>query len=72
MSHVSTMIFQTSKRGKFSFEIQMQDRSGYLLAAETEQELDEWLKTLKKVIAANETTNMHSPSIDRLREKGEY
>ena len=51
----------------------MQDRSGYLLASETEQELEEWLKTLKKVIAANDTTTRSSsPSIERLRDRGGY
>lgn len=62
-----SVFFQTTKRGKFSFEIQMQDRSSYLLAAESEQDLEDWVKTLKKVIATNEVSNA---MIDRLRDRG--
>lgn len=40
---------QNSKRGKFSFELRMQERQ-VLMSAENEQDLNSWIATLKAVI----------------------
>jgi hypothetical protein len=47
----------------------MQDRSSYL-AAESEQDLEEWLKTLKRVIAANEIPTYNVSMRDSVRSRG--
>ncbi len=45
---------QSAKRGKHTFELQMQNKSAYLFAAETEADMDSWVSTLKRVIAQHE------------------
>ena len=45
------------KRGKNTFEVQMQNKNLYLFAAETESELEEWVKILKRVILSNDGVN---------------
>ena len=63
----ATNILRASKRGRHAFELHMQDKSFYVLAAENDNELDDWIKVLKKVIQANENNN---PDLAKLKDKG--
>lgn len=53
-------VVKHSKKGKHWFELQMQDRRSYLLAAENETELEEWMSAFRAVINANETSSQAS------------
>ncbi|CAH2315231.1 dedicator of cytokinesis 11 isoform X3 [Pelobates cultripes] len=46
-------VIQCPKMRRNSFELRMLDKSSHYLAAETEQEMEEWLLTLKKIIQFN-------------------
>ncbi|KAM9327187.1 dedicator of cytokinesis protein 11 [Gastrophryne carolinensis] len=46
-------VIQCPKLRRNAFELRMQDKSSHHLAAETEQEMEEWLLTLKKIIQLN-------------------
>ncbi|XP_072287615.1 dedicator of cytokinesis protein 11 [Pyxicephalus adspersus] len=46
-------VSQCPKLRRNAFELRMQDKSSHHLAAETEQEMEEWLLTLKKIIQYN-------------------
>ena len=50
---------QNSKKGKHCFEVRMSDKT-YLLAAETEAEMEDWIKVLDKVRTAAETLSQIS------------
>ena len=52
-------MLQNSKKGKHCFEIRMTDKT-YLLAAESEAEMDDWIKVLDKVRTAAETLSQIS------------
>lgn len=41
---------QNSKVRRFAFELKMQDKSTYLLAADSEGEMDDWINTLNKIL----------------------
>lgn len=41
---------QNSKVRRFAFELKMQDKSTYLLAADSEGEMDDWISTLNKIL----------------------
>ncbi|XP_036425767.1 dedicator of cytokinesis protein 9 isoform X2 [Colossoma macropomum] len=43
-------VVQNSKVRRFAFELKMQDKSTYLLAADSEAELDDWISTLNKIL----------------------
>ncbi|KAJ3592631.1 hypothetical protein NHX12_007758, partial [Muraenolepis orangiensis] len=43
-------VIQNSKVRRFAFELKMQDKSTYLLAADGEAEMDEWMGTLNKIL----------------------
>ena len=57
---------QNPKKGKHCFEIKMADKT-YALSAETEAEMEDWIKVLDKVRTAAET--LSQISLDRQRGK---
>ncbi|EMP39195.1 Dedicator of cytokinesis protein 11, partial [Chelonia mydas] len=46
-------VVQCPKMRRYAFELKMLDKYSHYLAAESEQEMEEWLVTLKKVIQIN-------------------
>ena len=66
-------LLQSSRRGKHSFELHMQDKSFYVFAADNEAEMEEWVGTLKKVIQSNDVTaSPHSDRISRGRARSQH
>ena len=47
-------VVKAPRRAKLAFDLTMQDKSRYSLAAETEAEADHWIAILRKVVAAQE------------------
>jgi hypothetical protein len=45
--------FQNNKVRRFAFELKMQDKSSYLLAADSEVEMEEWITVLNKILQLN-------------------
>ncbi|XP_051876848.1 dedicator of cytokinesis protein 11 [Pristis pectinata] len=46
-------VVQCSKMRRYGFELRMQEKCSCHLAAESEQEMEEWISTLRKVIQSN-------------------
>jgi len=59
-------VVQSAKRGRLTFEIQMQEKGCHVLAAETEVELDEWVTALKRALEYEDRQALG----DRLKERG--
>ncbi|ESP01696.1 hypothetical protein LOTGIDRAFT_172449 [Lottia gigantea] len=55
-------VVKNTKKGKYSFEIRMSDRQPYLLAAENDSEMEDWIIVLNRVINAAETASTISSS----------
>ena len=51
---------QNPKKGKYCFEIRIQDGHPKLFAAENESEANDWITTLNKVINAADTASLVS------------
>ncbi|XP_071467714.1 dedicator of cytokinesis protein 9 isoform X15 [Marmota flaviventris] len=46
-------VIQNNKVRRFAFELKMQDKSSYLLAADSEVEMEEWITILNKILQLN-------------------
>ncbi|XP_045444718.1 dedicator of cytokinesis protein 9 isoform X14 [Pipistrellus kuhlii] len=46
-------VVQNNKVRRFAFELKMQDKSSYLLAADSEVEMEEWFTILNKILQLN-------------------
>lgn len=44
---------QNNRVRRFAFELKMQDKSSYLLAADSEAEMEEWVTVLNKILQLN-------------------
>lgn len=50
---ISFIMLQNTKVRRYAFELKMQDKSSYLLAADSEIEMEEWIATLNKILQLN-------------------
>ncbi|KAM5181970.1 dedicator of cytokinesis protein 9 isoform 3-T3 [Mantella aurantiaca] len=46
-------VVQNNKVRRFAFELKMQDKSSYLLAADSDAEMEDWINTLNKILQLN-------------------
>lgn len=50
LKDIAFVFLQNSKVRRFAFELKMQDKSTFLLAADSEVEMEEWIGTLNKIL----------------------
>ncbi|XP_032886818.1 LOW QUALITY PROTEIN: dedicator of cytokinesis protein 11-like [Amblyraja radiata] len=63
-------VVQCSKMRRYGFELRMQEKCSCHLAAESEQEMDEWITTLREVIQSNFDGSMSERRNGDLSETG--
>ncbi|KAF7711080.1 dedicator of cytokinesis protein 9 isoform X8 [Silurus meridionalis] len=64
-------VVQNSKVRRFAFELKMQDKSTYLLAADSEAEMDEWINILNKILHSCFELAMQEPRNGELHDDDE-
>ncbi|XP_063160879.1 dedicator of cytokinesis protein 9 isoform X2 [Candoia aspera] len=64
-------VVQNNKVRRFAFELKMQDKSSYLLAADSEVEMEEWITTLNKILQLNFEAAMQEKRYDDSHEEDE-
>ncbi|XP_021377721.1 dedicator of cytokinesis protein 9-like isoform X3 [Mizuhopecten yessoensis] len=64
---LATEACKNPKKGKYCFELRMQEKASYSFAAENDTECNAWIQTLNKVINAAETAS--NVSMDRIKEE---
>ncbi|KAK1341975.1 hypothetical protein QTO34_016727 [Cnephaeus nilssonii] len=53
MNSAISVTMRNNKVRRFAFELKMQDKSSYLLAADSEVEMEEWITILNKILQLN-------------------
>ncbi|XP_058258113.1 dedicator of cytokinesis protein 9 isoform X2 [Hemibagrus wyckioides] len=64
-------VVQNSKVRRFAFELKMQDKSTYLLAADSETEMDDWINVLNKILHSCFELAMQEPRNGELHDDDE-
>ncbi|KAM6893914.1 dedicator of cytokinesis protein 9-like [Xenentodon cancila] len=65
-------VVQNSKVRRFAFELKMQDKSTFLLAADSEAEMEEWISTLNKILHSSFEQAMQEKRNGDLHEDEEH
>ncbi|XP_061833861.1 dedicator of cytokinesis protein 9-like [Nerophis lumbriciformis] len=65
-------VVQSSKVRRFAFELKMQDKSTFLLAADSEQEMEDWLSTLNKILHSSFEQTMQEKRYRDLQDEEDH